>query len=357
MKVYYALYDQSYENNAQYWTWFPDEITQRMRDAIASKAGAFQMRPKRPNMLETSDIVGGIINYQDQWSVVYRFFNGGNDPQGRPDRCVLATAWVKAEETQGQNLYDLLFCPVFQNIQQDALVHCPVPAPDNLIEDCFKPIQQDDPQFEIFKADPNIENWTFDNPEEVEVIGKLFPLLAEQGLQSLQILQSAAYMETFSGTPLASGITYNPQLVKPKEEQKEDLTVNPHSKTKTYPQTKPLSKTKSHSKPRGLFKIVFQLLFNLILLGAIVYAFSYSSTCQKLFIKFRDYIQKQINGRQSQNVTPDPNLENPIDSEQEEPTTPEQEPTTPELEPTNLEQEPANPENSNYIPTDDNSDQ
>ena len=208
MRVYYALYDQSYDNNAQYWTWFPEEITKQMRDAIASKSGAFQMRPKRPNLLTEPDIVGGIINYQDQWCVVYRFFNGGNDPQGRPDRCVLATAWVKAEEAQGQNLYNLLFCPVFLNVQKQALYQCPVQAPKALIEDCNYPVSQNDPQFVIYNNNPNIGSWSFRSPDEVEVIGKLFPSLIGDGLKSLQVLQSASYMETFSGTPLASGISY-----------------------------------------------------------------------------------------------------------------------------------------------------
>ena len=213
MKVYYALYDQSYDNNAQYWTWFPEEITRQMRDAIASKSGAFQMRPKRPNLLSESDIVGGILNYQDQWCVVYRFFNGGNDPQGRPDRCVLATAWVKTEEAQGQNLYALLFCPVFLNVQKLALYQCPVQAPKAIIEICNCPVSQSDPQFVIYNNNPNIGSWSFRNPNEVEVIGKLFPSLIGDGLKSLQILQSASYMETFSGTPLASGITYVPKVM------------------------------------------------------------------------------------------------------------------------------------------------
>lgn len=208
MRVYYALYDQSYDNNAQYWTWFPEEITKQMRDAIASKSGAFQMRPKRPNLLTETDIVGGIINYQDQWCVAYRFFNGGNDPQGRPDRCVLATAWVKAEEAQGQNLYNLLFCPVFLNVQKQALYQCPVQAPKALIENFNCPVTQSDPQFVIYNNNPNIGSWSFSSPDEAEVIGKLFPNLIGDGLKSLQVLQSASYMETFSGTPLASGITY-----------------------------------------------------------------------------------------------------------------------------------------------------
>ena len=213
MKVYYALYDQSYDNNAQYWTWFPSEITQQMRDAIASKSGAFQMRPKRPNLLSEYDIVGGIINYQDQWCVVYRYFNGGNDPQGRPDRCVLATAWVRTVEAQGQNLYALLFCPVFLDIQKQALYQCPVQVPRALVENCYYPVSQNDPQLVIYNNNPNIGSWSFRNFNEVEVVGKLFPNLIGDGLKSLQVLQSASYMETFSGTPLASGITYVPNIV------------------------------------------------------------------------------------------------------------------------------------------------
>ena len=284
MKVYYALYDQSYDNNAQYWTWFPEEITQQMRDAIASKAGAFQMRPKHPNRLETPDVVGGIINFEDQWCVVYRFFNGGNDPQGRPDRCVMATAWVKAEEAQGQNLYDLLFCPVFQNVQKDALTQCPVPAPQKLIENYSNPVQQDDPQFDIYKADPDIENWSFKNPEETEVVGKLFPLLTEEGLKSLQILQSSAYMETFSGTPLASDVTFIPKT----EVQEEQESENDADDEAEY-------------KRLLLYRALFQGLFLLVLMIAMAFTISHSTTCQKFFTTLRQYIQKQPQDNQTIN--------------------------------------------------------
>lgn len=287
MKVYYALYDQSYDNNAQYWTWFPEEITQQMRDAIASKSGAFQMRPKHPNRLETPDVVGGIINYKDQWCVVYRFFNGGNDPQGRPDRCVLATAWVKTEEAQGQNLYNLLFCPVFQYVQKEALTQCPVPAPKKLIENCSNPVQQDDPQFDIYKADPNFENWSFKNPNETEVIGKLFPLLTEEGLQSLQILRSSAYMETFSGTPLASSVTYVPKNV---EQDPDKERVDEELSRKLF-----------------LYRAIFQGVFLLILLGAMAFTISHSSTCQKFFTTIRQYIQRQPNAQpDNQTIKPEP---------------------------------------------------
>ena len=287
MKVYYALYDQSYDNNAQYWTWFPEEISQQMRDAIASKSGAFQMRPKHPNRLESPDVIGGIINYKDQWCVVYRYFNGGNDPQGRPDRCVLATAWVKTEDAQGQNLYELLFCPVFQNIQKDALTQCPVPAPQKLIENYSNPVQQGDPQFDVYKANPDIENWTFTNPEETEVVGKLFPLLTDEGLQSLQILQSSAYMETFSGTPLASGVTFIPKAVEQGEQELENAADD-----------------EAEYKRLLLYRVLFQGLVLLVLMGAMAFTISHSTTCQKFFTTIRQYIQKQP--QDNQTITPEP---------------------------------------------------
>ena len=287
MKVYYALYDQSYDNNAQYWTWFPEEITQQMRDAIASKSGAFQMRPKHPNRLETPDVVGGIINFEDQWCVVYRFFNGGNDPQGRPDRCVLATAWVKTEEAPGHNLYDLLFCLVFQNVQKEALTQCPVPAPQKLVENYSNPVQQDDPQFDIYKANPDIENWSFKNPEETQVVGKLFPLLTEEGLQSLQVLQSSAYMETFSGTPLASGVTFIPKTAVQEEQESENDAAD-----------------EAEYKKLLLYRALFQGLFLLVLMIAMAFTISHSTTCQKFFTTLRQYIQKQPQGNQTINHEP-----------------------------------------------------
>lgn len=291
MKVYYALYDQSYDNNAQYWTWFPGEITQKMRDAIASKSGAFQMRPKRPNLLTEPDIVGGIINYQDQWCVVYRYFNGGNDPQGRPDRCVLATAWVRTEEAQGQNLYALLSCPVFLNVQKLALYQCPVQAPKALEEDCSYPVSQFDPQLASYSNNPDIGSWSFRTPDEVEVIGKLFPFLTEDGLKSLQILQSVAFMETFSGTPLASGITYVPKVEIPPENDDEDGLPDPQS-----------------SRRNKYLGILLVILF--ILSSILIYDRLTDHSFIKLFIRDFVNIEEQNPNIQNPNVQ-NPDLQNP----------------------------------------------
>lgn len=287
MKIYYALYDQSYDNNAQYWTWYPEVLTQQMRDSIASKSGAFQMRPKHPNLLETSDIVGGIINYQDQWCIVYRFFNGGNDPQGRPDRCVLATAWVKREEAIEQNLYKLLSCPVFLNVQKYALTQCPVQSPKSLEEDFDFPVQPDDPLFDVYKANNDIKSWSFKSPEEAETVGGLFSLLIEEGLQSLQILQAAKYMETFSGTPLASGVTFIPKAVEQEEQKPENDAAD-----------------EAEFKRLLLYRTIFQGLVLLVLLSAMAFTISHSKTCQKFFTTLRQYIHKQPQSNQTINQEP-----------------------------------------------------
>ncbi|MBR0238789.1 MAG: hypothetical protein IJQ39_11915 [Thermoguttaceae bacterium] len=283
-----------------------------MRDAIASKSGAFQMRPKHPNLLTEPDIVGGIINYQDQWCVVYRYFNGGNDPQGRPDRCVLATAWVRTAEAKGQNLYALLFCPVFLDVQRQALYQCPVQVPRALIEDCNCPVSQNDPQLAIYSNNPDIGSWSFRSPDEVEVIGKLFPTLIGDGLKSLQVLQSAAYMETFSGTPLASGITYVPKVEIPPENDDEDGLPDPQSSRR--------------NKCLGILLVILFILSSLLIYDRLT-----DHSFIKLFI--RDFVNIE-----EQN----PNIQNPDDQNPDDQNPNGQESGRP-IYPTGQQANPGNP--------------
>jgi hypothetical protein len=58
-----------------------------------------------------NDIRGGIYRF-DQWTILYRFFDGGKDNGGRPNRNVMLTAWIPTQDLVNRNI-DLL--PIFHN--------------------------------------------------------------------------------------------------------------------------------------------------------------------------------------------------------------------------------------------------
>lgn len=210
MQVFYALYDQSFANGPQYWTWFAEELSQSVRDAAASKQGAFQTRPKNANQLADSDILGGILCVEKEWFVVYRFFNGGYDPQGRPGRGVMATAWVRQSEADGANLYSLLNCPAFWHVQKLAPGCCPVPKPENLAENLKENwperIDVQASRYAPLRGRYDFRNWSFTDFDDVQTFAELFPELAKRGVTHLKIVQTGRPLVTFSEEPLTSAV-------------------------------------------------------------------------------------------------------------------------------------------------------
>jgi hypothetical protein len=108
-KLHYALFDQSYDNggNGFHWTWFDEKcLSKEMLQKFYSDFGKEHL-PRSMNKLESSnhwelkpdDIWGGIVRFESDWIVIYRYYNGGKDKQGRPGRFVLLTAWLKKAGT------------------------------------------------------------------------------------------------------------------------------------------------------------------------------------------------------------------------------------------------------------------
>jgi hypothetical protein len=134
MQLFYAIYDPAISVEGNYWTWFADEINKADRECFY---GTFAVNnlPSNPNDLQTSDLWGGIVRLPNSdWTVVYRFFNGGYDKLDRPGRYVIMTAWVKTIDTIGKDLSPIFNSLVFNNISEHSK-EIPVPEPNFLTED------------------------------------------------------------------------------------------------------------------------------------------------------------------------------------------------------------------------------
>jgi hypothetical protein len=136
MQIYYALYDQSYstsEGNDHYWTWYAPEIRPLLIRFYLDVAA--KHLPPKPNDLLSDDLWGGLVRLAD-WTVVYRYFDGGctREQPPRPQRCVLLTAWIPADEAQGVDLLPIFTNETFQEAAENAR-KIPVPPPFALQEE------------------------------------------------------------------------------------------------------------------------------------------------------------------------------------------------------------------------------
>ncbi len=133
LQINYALYDPAFSGLSGYWTWFPPELPQNVREVFYYEI-ACRHRPESPNSLKPTDLWGGMVRLDGTWTVVYRFLNGGYDLRGRPERSVIVTAWIHSTEAERIDLTALFDCPVFLSVQAAAPTACPVPQPQQLSE-------------------------------------------------------------------------------------------------------------------------------------------------------------------------------------------------------------------------------
>ncbi|MDR3183517.1 MAG: hypothetical protein LBT89_11485 [Planctomycetaceae bacterium] len=138
MQIHYALFDQATDTgNGNYWTWADGELPHKLLSRFYNEFAVKHLAPE-PNKLG-GGLWGGIVHLaaesQEQcgWLVLYREFDGGRDRQNRPDRFVILTAWIRAD-----NAYESIV-PVFNNETfQYVSTHCqelPVPKPAALLEE------------------------------------------------------------------------------------------------------------------------------------------------------------------------------------------------------------------------------
>ncbi|MDR2441289.1 MAG: hypothetical protein LBE12_18155 [Planctomycetaceae bacterium] len=131
MQLYYALYDPATPQDGTYWTWFAGILQKETLHNFYNDIAVKQLPPE-PNKLEPSDIWGGIVRYRN-WTVLYRYYNGGYDSKGRPGRYVILTAWIPTDETAQIDLAPIFDNNTFKGIAENSQ-KLPVPEPLSLLE-------------------------------------------------------------------------------------------------------------------------------------------------------------------------------------------------------------------------------
>jgi hypothetical protein len=105
MQIDYALHERL--ANGYGWSWHFGELPEPLLNDFFYRLTP----PNNSNTINTNDLRGGIYRF-DKWTILYRFFDGGKDNGGRPNRNVMLTAWIQTQDIAGRNV-DLL--QIFRN--------------------------------------------------------------------------------------------------------------------------------------------------------------------------------------------------------------------------------------------------
>ena len=125
MQVHYALYDPSHIGPFRnYWSWKSDPISKSQME-IVYYAYLIKNKPEYPNRLTASDLWGGALAVKD-WVVIYRYYNGGRDIQGRPERYVILTGWIARGDCDA-SILQALRAGTFDALAKAMPLPCPVP--------------------------------------------------------------------------------------------------------------------------------------------------------------------------------------------------------------------------------------
>ena len=66
------------------------------------------------------------------WTVVFRFGDGGRNLAGRPGRTVIVAIFVRTSEARQMNLTGLFRCREVEHLIAEAYLKCPTPKPDRV---------------------------------------------------------------------------------------------------------------------------------------------------------------------------------------------------------------------------------
>lgn len=92
--------------------------------------------PSSINSWTADDCLGGYLTLDENWSVFYRYFNGGKDLQGRPDRYVLLIGVVERPVIERTIIDDnLLKQGQFRELAQQQPLSLHIPLPTLLAEE------------------------------------------------------------------------------------------------------------------------------------------------------------------------------------------------------------------------------
>ena len=137
MQIHYALCDPSHDTGGgNYWTWYAETLPLEMLQDFYKEFPVKNL-PKSPSDLAKPNLWDNFapitVCYED-WTVVYRFFSGGNDKSGRPGRYIILTAWMKTEEAEGVDLSSIQRSTVFRDVGNNPR-RLPMPKPTMLSEE------------------------------------------------------------------------------------------------------------------------------------------------------------------------------------------------------------------------------
>lgn len=125
-----AFYDAENQvsGSVSYWHWFSQEIDPSDLDRFYS-VFAKECRPASMADVRSGGVFGGIARMGGEWTVVFRYGDGGWNSAGRPGRSVIIAVMVRNSDIQGLDLTPLFRCREVIDLLEDANVKCPTPRP------------------------------------------------------------------------------------------------------------------------------------------------------------------------------------------------------------------------------------
>ena len=131
MKYYLAAYDLAHRSSSgDYWVWKHPSLS----PLVLSKAYDLVRErglPERPNEWPPDYLRGGFGRLDEEWFLAHRYYNGGYDGHGRPQRWVLLCGFMRADELLRRDPIKLLTYGPFADWSRGP-VALPLPAPSLL---------------------------------------------------------------------------------------------------------------------------------------------------------------------------------------------------------------------------------
>lgn len=97
-ELLFAAYDPAIRSvDGRYWAWSSPMISTGLLDDAHTSVTRYDLC-ETPNSLDAEDLWGGCVGLSQQWCVFYRYYNGGRDLVGRPERAVMLFAFVNRKD-------------------------------------------------------------------------------------------------------------------------------------------------------------------------------------------------------------------------------------------------------------------
>ncbi len=98
LELHFAAYDPAIRSvDGRYWVWSSPIISIELLDDAHTSVTRHDLC-STPNSLGTEELWGGFVGLSHQWCVFYRYYNGGRDLVGRPERAVMLFAFMNRKD-------------------------------------------------------------------------------------------------------------------------------------------------------------------------------------------------------------------------------------------------------------------